>query len=221
MTYLREEVKSEALVRNLGGFQHFLDVAAASFGQQVNFLDISRQCRVAYATVREYYSILEDTLLGFFLYPYLKSVRRRMSHQPRFYLFDNGVTRALMGSVVSSVLSPMEKGRLFEQWCFQEVARAQAYRHHAWKLYFWRTSDGAEVDLLIEVAGELQWALEFKAKDRILGPDLRGLHSFQKIFPHVKTAAIGLVPHTYRLEGIPIFPAQDFLRTMEAGTASA
>jgi hypothetical protein len=66
-TYLSEEIKAEALVRSLHGFQSFLDVAAAQFARQVNLSAVSRECHVAYATAREYYSILEDTLIGFFL----------------------------------------------------------------------------------------------------------------------------------------------------------
>ena len=97
--YLREEIKAEALVRNLQGFQKFLDVAVAQYSEQVNFSAVSRDCQVALSTVKEYYSILEDTLIGFFLYPYLKSERKRMSRQPKFYFFDNGVTRALLGSL--------------------------------------------------------------------------------------------------------------------------
>jgi len=87
ITYLKEEVKSEALVRNLQVFQKFLDVAAAQYAEQINFSGIARDCQIALSTIREYYSILEDTFLGTFLYPYLKSQRKRMSHQPKFYFF--------------------------------------------------------------------------------------------------------------------------------------
>lgn len=165
---------------------------------------------MAYATVREYYAILEDTLLGFRLYPYLKSVRRRMSHQPKFYFFDNGVTRALLGSASSSI-SPLERGRLFEQWCLQEVSRLNAYRQKGWKLYFWRTSDGAEVDLLIEERGRLTRAVEFKAKDRIGLADLRGLRSFLEVYPKVPAFAVGLDFQPYHLEGIEVLPFRNFL----------
>ncbi len=211
ITYIKEEVKAEALVRNLQGFQNFIDVAAASFGQQVNFLDISRQCQVAYATVREYYTILEDTLLGFFLCPYIKSVRRRMSHQSKFYFFDNGVTRALMGSQGQSSLSPLERGRYFEQWCMQEVVRLNAYYNRGLKFFFWRTADGAEVDLLIQEGERLKWAVEFKAKERITGTDLRGLDSFHKVYPNVKRLVVGMVSHKYNVDEIPIVPLMEFL----------
>ena len=148
VTYLREEIKAEALVRNLQGFQNFLDIAVAQYGEQINFSAVSRECQVALSTVREYYSILEDTLIGFFLYPYLKSQRKRMSHQPKFYFFDNGVTRALLG-IPSRSPESFEQGRLFEQWVLQEIIRLNEYQQKDWKLSFWRTSHGAEVDLLI------------------------------------------------------------------------
>ena len=148
ITYLREEIKAEALVRNLHSFQNFLDIAAAQYAQQINFSALSRECQVALSTVKEYYTILEDTLIGSFLYPYLKSQRKRMSHQPKFYFFDNGVTRALLGTLRDQPTS-LELRHLFEQWMIQEVLRINAYQQKDWKINFWRTSHGAEVDLLI------------------------------------------------------------------------
>lgn len=183
-TYLREEIKAEALVRNLQGFQNFLDVAAAQFAEQVNFSDLGRQCSVAYATVREFYSILEDTLLGFFLYPCLKSERKRMSRSPKFYFFDNGVTRAISGGLKSSPTS-LEKGRLFEQWVIQETQRINLYAAKDWRLSFWRTGHGAEVDLVAERGKEIIFAAEIKFKRAIASADLHGLRSFTKEHPHV------------------------------------
>lgn len=210
ITYIREEIKAEALVRNLQGFQKFLDVAAASFSEQVNFLDISRQCHVAYATVREYYAVLEDTLLGFFLYPYLKSARKRLSHQPKFYFFDNGVTRALLGSITSAI-SPLERGRLFEQWCVQEITRLNAYLQKNWKLYFWRTNDGAEVDMLVEEKGRIKFAIEFKAREEIDKADIRGLKSFLRDHPDVPAFAIGFVERPYMIDGISVTSFEELL----------
>ncbi|MDI6731605.1 MAG: AAA family ATPase [Candidatus Margulisbacteria bacterium] len=183
-TYLREEIKAEALVRNLQGFQNFLDVAAAQFAEQVNFSDMGRQCSVAYSTVREFYSILEDTLIGFFLYPCFKSERKRMSHSPKFFFFDNGVTRAILGGLKSAPTS-LEKGRLFEQWVIQETQRINLYEAKDWRLSFWRTSHGAEVDLVAERGKEILFAAEIKHKRAISSADLHGLHSFREAHPNI------------------------------------
>ncbi|MBW2319119.1 MAG: ATP-binding protein, partial [Deltaproteobacteria bacterium] len=173
ITYLREEIKAEALVRNLQGFQHFLDIAVAQYSEQINFSAVSRDCQVALSTVREYYSILEDTLVGFFLYPYLKSARKRMSRQPKFYFFDNGVTRALLGSLQDPP-TPLEQGRLFEQWILQEIVRLNEYDQKDWKLSFWRTSHGAEVDVLISRGTKILYAIECKFKRQPSSSDLSG-----------------------------------------------
>lgn len=193
-TYVAEEVQAEALVRNLQGFQNFLDVAVAQFAEQVNFLGVSRDCRVSYPTVRDYYSILEDTLLGFFLRPYVKGVRKRMSQAPRFYFFDNGVTRALLGNVHGKP-SPLERGRLFEQWFVQEVVRLNEYRRKDFKLFFWRTSHGAEVNLLVEHRGKIAFAIECKHKATVDRSDLSGLNSLREVFPKVACYIVAPVKH--------------------------
>jgi uncharacterized protein len=190
-TYLREEIKAEALVRSLHGFQSFLDVAASQFAQQVNLSAVSRECHVAYATVREYYSILEDTLIGFFLMAFGKSVRKRMSLAPKFYFFDNGVTRAALGTL-SAPPSPIERGRLFEQWFIQEVHRLNDYGDKDFRLSFWRTSHGAEVDLLVERAGEILGAFECKSTPNVSAADLTGLRAFSETYP--KTPLYVVVP---------------------------
>lgn len=198
-TYIREEIKAEALVRNLQGFQNFLDVAAAHFSEQVNLLDVSRQCSIAYATVREYYSILEDTLVSFMLPPCLKSVRKRMSSAPKFYFFDNGVLRAILG-VLKAQPSPLELGRLFEQWFIQEIMRYNAYTQQDWKLSFWRTSHGAEVDLIIERGPDILYAIECKYKKTITRADLSGIHAFLNDHPKVPTFLVAPIDVTQKID---------------------
>jgi predicted AAA+ superfamily ATPase len=215
VTYLTEEVQAEALVRNLQGFQNFLDVAAAQFAEQVNFTRVARDCQVAYATVRDYYSILEDTLLGFFLRPYLRSVRKRMSQQPRFYFFDNGVTRALLGSVRGSP-SPLERGRLFEQWFLQEVVRLNEYKNKEFKLYFWRTNHGAEVDLLVERGGKVLFAIECKHKASVGRADLRGLGALRETMPQVPCFVVAPVKQRQRIDFALVLHPTEML-TMLAG----
>jgi predicted AAA+ superfamily ATPase len=198
ITYLKEEVKAEALVRNLQGFQNFLDVAAAQYAEQVNFSGIARDCQIALSTVREYYSILEDTLLGAFLYPYLKSHRKRMSHRPKFYFFDNGVTRALLGTLKDKP-SRIEQGRLYEQWIVQEIIRHNEYYQKDWKLSFWRTSHGAEVDLLISRGTNILYAIECKLSTHLSSSDLSGLRSFHESQPKVPCFIVAPVKQPLKL----------------------
>jgi len=198
ITYLKEEVKAEALVRNLQGFQNFLDVAAAQYAEQINFSGIARDCQIALSTVREYYSILEDTLLGTLLYPYLKSQRQRMSHQPKFYFFDNGVTRAVLGTLKDPP-SRIEQGRLYEQWFIQEIIRHNEYYQKDWKLFFWRTSHGAEVDLLIGRGTEILYAIECKISANLSANDLSGLRSFHESHPKVPCFIVAPVKEPLKL----------------------
>jgi predicted AAA+ superfamily ATPase len=205
ITYLREEIKAEALVRNLQGFQNFLDIAVAQYAEQINFSAVSRDCQVALSTVREYYSILEDTLIGFFLYPYLKSQRKRMSHQPKFYFFDNGVTRALLGTLQDPP-NTSEQGRLFEQWILQEIIRLNEYHQKDWRLSFWRTSHGAEVDLLISRGTKLLYAIECKFSNQPSSSDLSGLRSFHENHADVPCYIIAPVNQSFRLSFARVLP---------------
>ncbi|MGD9110836.1 MAG: AAA family ATPase, partial [Desulfobacterales bacterium] len=205
ITYLREEIKAEALVRNLQGFQNFLDIAVSQYGEQINFSSVSRDCQVALSTVREYYSILEDTLIGFFLYPYLKSQRKRMSHQPKFYFFDNGVTRSLLGSLQDSP-NAAERGRLFEQWILQEIIRLNDYQQKDWKLAFWRTSHGAEVDLLISRGTKLLYAIECKFTKQLSTSHLSGLRSFHEEHTEVPCFIVAPVNQPARLSFARVLP---------------
>ncbi|MGD8364514.1 MAG: AAA family ATPase, partial [Desulfobacterales bacterium] len=213
ITYLREEIKAEALVRNLQGFQKFLDIAVAQYGEQINFSAVSRDCQVALSTVREYYSILEDTLIGFFLYPYLKSQRKRMSHQPKFYFFDNGVTRALLGTLQDPP-NVAEQGRLFEQWILQEIIRLNEYQQKDWKLSFWRTSHGAEVDLLISRGTKLLYAIECKFTKQPSTSHLSGLRSFHEKHKDVPCYIVAPVNQPSRLSFARVLPPYRLLKEL-------
>jgi predicted AAA+ superfamily ATPase len=213
ITYLREEIKAEALVRNLQGFQNFLDIAAAQYAEQVNFSAVSRDCQVALSTVKDYYSILEDTLIGFFLYPYLRSQRKRMSRQPKFYFFDNGVTRALLGTLQDPP-NLLEKGRLFEQWIIQETVRINEYHQKDWKFSFWRTSHGAEADLLISRGTEILYAIECKFKKQPSSTDVSGLRSFHEHHTNIPCLVVAPVDQSFRLSFARVLPPQKLFQEL-------
>ena len=214
ITYLREEIKSEALVRNLQGFQNFLDIAVAQYGEQVNFSAVSRDCQVALPTVREYYAILEDTLVGFFLYPYLKSQKKRMSHQPKFYFFDNGVTRALLGTLKDTP-NAMEQARLFEQWIIQEIIRLNEYYQNDWQLSFWRTSHGAEVDILISRGTKILYAIECKYTKQLSTSHLSGLRSFREKNKDAMCYIVAPVDQPQKLSFARVLPPRLLLEELQ------
>lgn len=169
-TYLREEILSEGLIRKLPPFSRFLKVAALSSGTQINLTKLGSDCQVAPSTVSEYFTILEDTLVGFFLEPWTKSQKRKPSMTKKFYLFDPGVTHMLSGTKELDRNSNLY-GMSFEQFIAMELRAFLSYKRLQEPLTFWRTLNGYEVDLLI---GD-QIAIEVKATTRVSKSDLQGL----------------------------------------------
>lgn len=209
-TYLREEVQAEALVRNLGGFGRFLDVVAAENGGIVNASAVARDASLATRTVLEYYQILEDTLVGYRLEPWRHSPRARLVGHPRFYFFDTGVTNALARRL-GAPPDPAWRGRLFEQWVVLECVRRLDYGRTEARVFYWRTHNGAEVDLLLERHGRLVLAAEIKARKTVAGADLSGLRSFGAAHPGVRRVVVAEVPEAYRLGDVEVLPYGSFL----------
>lgn len=212
-TYLREEIQAEGLVRSLGGFSRFLDVAAAQCGELVNFSDVGRQAQIPTKTVQSYYDILEDTLVGLRLEGYHRSVRRRLTRHPKFYLFDLGVTNSI-NRRLGEPPDPMTRGRLFEQWVVLETHRQLSYRQSEARLFYWRTNTGAEVDLLIERAGKILAACEIKTSRHLTGADLTGLRSFHRDHPETPLYVVGAGDQRYRLEGVEVLPWSHYIKTL-------
>ena len=220
-TYLTEEIKAEALTRNLGAFIRFLPMAAAESGRTINASNIGREVGVSYKTVQEYFQILEDTLLGFWLEPYAKSARKRMAKQPKFYFFDTGVLRALKKTLkVPLEPSSPEFGGLFENYFINEVRRLNSYRRLDLTLSFYRTEAGAEVDLIVQRPGKSWLALEIKATQRPSSSLCSGLLSFAEIMPAAELFLICRVdrPQLFRFgkKTVRALPWLDCLKMLSA-----
>jgi predicted AAA+ superfamily ATPase len=213
-TYLREEIQAEGIVRNLGSFARFLDVAAAQSGEILNAASVASDAGVAARTVRSYFEILEDTLVGFRLEPWRKSPRARLIGHPRFYFFDTGVTNALNRRLHGEIDLPT-RGRLFEQWIVTECARTIDYLFPETRLFYWRTNNGAEVDLLFERHGKLRLAVEIKSRRTISGADLSGLRSFGEAHPDTPRVVVATVPEPFRIDSIDVLPWKRFLLELE------
>jgi predicted AAA+ superfamily ATPase len=212
--YLREEVQDEGLVRNVGAFARFLDVAAAQSGEILNAAAVASDAGLSARTVRSYFEILEDTLVGFRLEAWSKSPRARLVAHPRFYFFDTGVTNALNHRLHAQP-DPVSRGRLFEQWLVTECMRLVDYRFPETRLYYWRTNHGAEVDLLFERHGKLRLAVEIKSRPRISGADLTGLRSFAEAHPTVPRVVVATAPEPFRVDSIDVLPWRSFLERLD------
>ncbi len=212
-TYLREEIQNEGVVRNLGSFARFLDIAAAQDGQILNAESIARDTAISGRTVRDHFQILEDTLIGMRLEAWRKSPRARLVAHSRFYLFDPGVTNALCRRL-HAPLDAVTRGHLFEQWVVNEARRCIDYRFPETRLFYWRTNHGAEVDLLFERHGALRLAVEIKSRRTVVGADLAGMRSFHEAHPEVPLAVVATVPEPYRLDEVEVLPYAQFFREL-------
>ena len=178
-TYIKEEIQAEALVRNVDGFHRFLSVASACNGQMIAFANISRECSVHQSTVKEHYSILEDTLIGHFVWPFHRSQRKKA--RPKFYFFDCGVVRALQSRMTEDPNS-QETGVLFETWIANELIRIRDYLEYEHTISLWREGRW-EIDFLIESNQGPLLAIECKSGQHI--QNKHTINAFKKHFPKV------------------------------------
>lgn len=179
LTFLKEEIKEEQLVRNLDPFSRFLEVAAQANGEIVNFLKIANDVGTSSNTVQSYFQILEDTLMGFFLPAFHQSVRKQQRQSPKFYFFDLGVCRALQG-VLDQKVKPKNYGygRYFESYLILELIRLNSYFNKGFKLSYLRTKDHAEIDLIISKPNRPHILIEIKSTDQVHENDGQTLKRF-------------------------------------------
>ena len=214
--YLREEVAAEGLVRNLPAFSGFLDAAALSDGEMVNFSNIARECGVSSPTAKAYFEILNDTLLGRWLTAYRRRRKRRVIGAPKFYFADVGVVNRLIRRGELTPGSPLY-GKAFENWVFHELSAGIEYQEWDLELTYWRLPSGIEVDFVL---GDMEIAVEAKASARITRDHLRGLRTLMEEHPGVRRRiVVCLEPRARRTDdGIDILPAADFVGRLGQGS---
>jgi len=207
--YIKEEVQAEALTRNIGAFQRFLDVAGQMNGETIEFASIARDSAVPMSTVKEYFSILEDTLLGSFLWPWDRSERKKA--RPKFYFFDCGVVRALQNRLVDPP-TPQEKGHLFETFFYNELRWLRDYYEKSDEISFWREGK-LEVDLLITGPKGQMMAFECKTSSETISEDT--VTAFRKRFPTGKLYVASLKDTSSRklTNGVIVLPWRKALDT--------
>ena len=181
-TYLEEEVRREALVRDVGSFVVFLRLAAAESGQQLNLAKLSQESGVPASTLKNYYQVLVDTFAGHWVVAYARRTRKRLLTTPRFYFFDLGVRNAAAELPLEARLADAQAGPLLEQWVAQELIARAGYLGRGYRVSFWRTTSGAEVDFVWETPDE-DVPLEVKWTARPRPSDARHLETFLDLYP--------------------------------------
>lgn len=211
-TYLREEIQQEGLTRNLGAFSRFLEAASFSQGGILNLSSISRDCGVERKVVENYFSILEDLMIGARLPVFTKKAKRRMIAHQKFYFFDVGIYRAIRPS--GSLDNPEEmEGAAFETLVFQELRGVNDALKLGYDLYFWHTSNDAEVDFVLYGERGLK-AVEVKRTQRFHDQMLSGLKSFLRDYPAAKGYFIYGGHRRMYEQGIAIIPIDEALSSL-------
>lgn len=174
-TYLKEEILQEQIVRNGTTFSQFLEVAAQQNGKTINFSKIARDIGSDTKTAQSYFQILEDTLIGTIIPAYSNSTRKSVKLQPKFYLFDLGIKRAMEGSL-SSLISPRTSayGSAFEHFCILEILKLNSYYRKDFRMSHYQTTAGGEVDLVLRDNKNI-YAIEIKSSSNIDPIEIRKL----------------------------------------------
>ena len=210
--YLEQEIMQEGATRNLPAFSRFLEIAALSNGEQINYQSISSEAQIPRSTVQEYFKILKDTLLAREVPVWRKGKSRKTVETAKFYLFDTGVTRRLQRRSPIAQGSP-EYGHAFESWVLHELCSyADAFRRDA-EIAYWRTRTRIEVDFVVN--GEI--AIEVKATRNVSGNDLKGLRFISDEGSFAKRLLVCNEPVEREVDGIAILPWRSFIDRLWSG----
>lgn len=212
--YLQEEIAAEALTRNIPAFSRFLEVAAFSNGERVIQKNIASECGVSAPTVKEYFDILVDTLIGDFVPAFQKRPKRRVIQVPRFYYFDIGLANFLLKR--KEIVPKTELfGKAFEHFIYQEIKAHSNYSGLKYPIAYWHTASGIEVDFVL---GDHEVAIEVKGVDQVTGQHLKGLKAFQEEYKVKKNLVVSLDSNPRLLDnGIVVLPWKNFLSKLWSG----
>ncbi|MEI7523907.1 MAG: DUF4143 domain-containing protein [Mariniphaga sp.] len=208
--YLNEEIREEALSRNLKSFSRFLEVAALSNGEMIVYKNIAQDCGIDHRTVKEYFEILNDTMIGYLIPGFTATIKRRAIQAPKFYFFDVGIANYLLNQ---KNISPGSEifGHSFEHLIIQELIAYLGYSQSSEKISYWRTSSGYEVDAII---GNGRIAVEIKSTDEVKSRHLKGLQAFKEDFLEARTIIVSLDRYPRVMNGVEIIPAEQFLKAL-------
>lgn len=210
--YLQTEIVEESVVRNLPSFNRFLEAAALTSGEMLVYTNIAADCGVSSVTVKSYFDILVDTLFGYMIPAYTKTVKRKLIQAPKFYLFDVGVTNYLLRRSHLKQGSP-EFGHAFEHLIIQEIIAYLGYQGRQKELSYWRTGSGMEIDAVL---GDAQVGIEIKSSAEVKDSQLRGLRSFGGDYPQARLIVVSLDRYRRSKDNIEIIPVHEFLSDLWA-----
>jgi predicted AAA+ superfamily ATPase len=211
--YLRDEIIGEAKIRNVHVFSQFLEAAAFSNGEMVNYANIAADCGVSAPTIKEYFQILQDTLIGRFVPAYQKKPKRRVITAPKFYYFDIGVVNHLLKRGAIEKGSEIF-GNAFEHFIYQELYAHSSYTGLDYPISYWRTASQIEIDFVL---GNHEVAIEVKSSDKINERHLKGLKSFSEEYKVKHLILVCNEPLPRLHQNIHILPYQVFLQKLWAG----
>ena len=211
--YLKEEIAAEAVIRNIPAFAEFLRVAALTSGELLNYTNVARETGVSAKVVRNYFQILEDTLLGFRTQPWRKVKNRRLIETEKFYLFDVGVTNYLARRTPR--IGTPEFGHSFENYILMELKAYQAYKNPELDIRYWRTSTGFEVDFILD---DMNVAIEVKGSHRIHSSHTKSLRALLEEHTVKRSVIVSLEKQPRKLDSsIEVLPWQVFLEELWSG----
>lgn len=211
--YLKEEIIEEALVQNVDEFVRFMEVAAIMDGEILNYENVASDCEVSANTVKAYYKILVDTLLGFEVPAYRKVIKRKLYKSPRFYYFDVGIANHLTKRYHLAPKTP-EYGHAFEHLIMQEIVAYLGYTNSDEELTYWHTYENLEVDAVI---GDARVAIEIKSKEHIDHDDKKGITEFAKEHPETKQIIVSKDRISRRSGDVDLYYVTDFFKALWAG----
>lgn len=219
-TYLEDEIRAEALVRNIGSFSRFLQVAAGEAGKQLNFTRLSQDLGVADTTIANYYQILEDCMLTLRIDPVSESyTKRRLVKSPKYLFFDLGVRRVCANE--GTGLPKKTMADLFEHYVGNELVYQSQLLSPQIKVRYWRDTAGPEIDYVLDIAHRYI-PIEVKWNDKPNMSDARHLKKFMEEYPHTDVAYIVCqTPARYKLsENIMVLPWQEIHTIVNDGFVS-
>ncbi len=212
LNYLKNEVKQEGLTRNIGAFSRFLEIASFSQGGVLNYTEIAREASIDRMVVMHYFDILEDLLMASRLPVFTKKAKRRLVMHHKFYYFDVGVYRAIrpMGPLD---MPESVSGAAMETLVLQELRAVNDALDLGYEIYYWRTSNKAEVDFILYGEKGLV-AIEVKCSSRFTSDMFRGLKSFKTDYPMAKSYLVyGGNRREYR-DDTQVIGVEEFLQTL-------
>lgn len=213
LTYLKEEIWAEQLTKKLDAFRKFLEVAAQCNGKIINYSNIARDVGVDDKTIKEYFSILEDTLIGYILEPFQHSFRKRLSQKPKFYYFDVGVTRALARQLSLSLLPTTSAyGDTFEHFIILECMKLASYYYSEYRFSYLKTKDDAEIDLIVERPGKSLLCIEIKSSINVTSESLQSFLILTREMPDCEAICFSNDTYAKKIEHATVLPWQEGIK---------